>query len=216
MFERYPYRRPSAWQLAARSGLFGHLGFVALAAFLGAAWFYSDHWYAGAREDSNGRMIAPGVSEVRIGNRTIQFVTAPGDGASAAGKAPSARSSRLDTSPSVVDGDTIRLRDATYRLVGFNTPETGRQAQCDRENALGRAATLRLREIVAAGSLDFEPVPCACRPNTEGTRACNYGRLCGTLKSHGRDVGTILIAEGLAHEYNCGPRGCPRRQSWCG
>jgi endonuclease YncB( thermonuclease family) len=117
---------------------------------------------------------------------------------------------------SVIDGDTVRFDGATYRLVGFNTPETGRQAQCDGENALGRAATLRLREIVAAGSLDLERVSCACRSGTEGTQACNYGRLCGILKSGGRDVGGILIAEGLAHEYTCRGSSCPRRRSWCG
>jgi endonuclease YncB( thermonuclease family) len=117
---------------------------------------------------------------------------------------------------SVIDGDTVRFDGATYRLVGFNTPETGRQAQCDSENALGRAATLRLREIVAAGSLDLERVSCACRAGTEGTQACNFGRLCATLKSGGRDVGGILVAEGLAHEYTCRGSSCPRRQSWCG
>jgi endonuclease YncB( thermonuclease family) len=117
---------------------------------------------------------------------------------------------------SVLDGDTVRVGGQTYRLVGFNTPETGGQARCDRENALGRAATLRLRELVVAGDLDFEPVPCACRPGTEGTRACNYGRLCARLTAQGQDVGNVLIAEGLAHEYSCRGTGCPPRRSWCG
>ena len=126
------------------------------------------------------------------------------------------RAAGVSPSISVLDGDTVRFDGATYRLVGFNTPETGSLARCDRENALGRAATLRLREIVAAGSLDLERVSCACRSGTEGTRNCNYGRLCATLKSDGRDVGGILIAEGLAHEYTCRGSSCPRRQSWCG
>ena len=38
----------------------------------------------------------------------------------------------------------------------------------------------------------------ACVAGTEGTSACNYGRLCGRLPVQGRDVGTILISEGLA------------------
>ena len=36
----------------------------------------------------------------------------------------------------VVDGDTIRMGMATYRLVGFDTPEIGDHARCARE--LGR------------------------------------------------------------------------------
>jgi hypothetical protein len=42
-------------------------------------------------------------------------------------------------------------------------------------------------------------VVCACRAGQEGTRNCNYGRLCGALSIGGRDVGGILISEGLAH-----------------
>ena len=214
MFERYPYRRPSPWQRTAQSGVLGHFGgFLALAALVGGAWFYSDRWYPSPRPEGNVRVIAPGVSEMRIDNRVIQFVTAPSSRETVA--APARAAGKL-TGVSVLDGDTVRFDGATYRLVGFNTPETGSLARCDRENALGRAATLRLREIVAAGSLDLERVSCACWPGTEGTRNCNYGRLCATLKSDGRDVGGILIAEGLAHEYTCRGSSCPRRQSWCG
>ena len=36
-----------------------------------------------------------------------------------------------------------------------------------------------------------------------------------TLKAHGRDVGMILIGEGLARSYHCGATRCPGRRSWC-
>ena len=36
------------------------------------------------------------------------------------------------------------------------------------------------------GGLQLRPVRCSCRPGTEGTSLCNYGRACGELRSHGR------------------------------
>jgi hypothetical protein len=35
------------------------------------------------------------------------------------------------------------------------------------------------------------------------------------LKARGRDVGAILISEGLARSYVCGASSCPPRSSWC-
>ena len=34
-----------------------------------------------------------------------------------------------------------------------------------------------------------------------GTMLCNYGRRCGTLRVAGKDVGVILMREGLAKPY---------------
>ncbi len=48
----------------------------------------------------------------------------------------------------VIDGDTIRTVDATYRLVGFDAPETYR-ARCSSERELGNRATFRLRQLIA-------------------------------------------------------------------
>jgi hypothetical protein len=46
--------------------------------------------------------------------------------------------------------------------------------------------------------------------------ACNHGRACGTLRSNGRDVGAILIAEGLAVPFVCGATSCPKTpRPWC-
>jgi hypothetical protein len=68
---------------------------------------------------------------------------------------------------------------------------------------------------VAGGGLDVERVTCACPTATQGTRRCNYGRSCGTLKAHGRDVSAVLLAEGLVRVYVCGRTSCPPRESWC-
>jgi endonuclease YncB( thermonuclease family) len=115
----------------------------------------------------------------------------------------------------ILDSDSIRSGRQLYRLVGFNTPESGDNAACERERILAAEATRRLRQLVAGAELDLRRVPCACPRGTEGTGQCNYGRLCGTLTVRGQDVGTILIAEGLAERYVCGPTSCPPRKSWC-
>jgi endonuclease YncB( thermonuclease family) len=117
----------------------------------------------------------------------------------------------------VLDGDTVRIHNKypNVRLVGFNAPEI-HNASCPAESELGAQATRRLRELVRAGGLDFTFVRCSCPETTQGTFACNYGRTCGTLKSNGRDVGTILIAEGLAVSFVCGPTHCPATpRPWC-
>jgi endonuclease YncB( thermonuclease family) len=115
----------------------------------------------------------------------------------------------------VVDGDTIRARGVTLvRLVGFDAPETWR-AKCPAERSLGTRATERLRQLVASGPLDLTEVVCSCRPGTHGTKKCNHGRECGTLTVRGKDVGEILIAEGLARPFVCGVTSCPRQESWC-
>ena len=126
-----------------------------------------------------------------------------------------ARVASVDPS-SVIDGDTVRVQGQTFRLVGFDTPETGRRSRCAHESDLGDRATQRLRQLIAsAGSIELTPLQCACRPGTHGTSQCNHGRSCGTLRADGRDVGGILISEGLARSYSCGTTGCPRRGQWC-
>ncbi|WP_244562526.1 thermonuclease family protein [Ensifer aridi] len=98
----------------------------------------------------------------------------------------------------VTDGDTIRLDDGTrVRLNGINAPES-RDPQCDREAILGNRAKERLEELSATGVTKVYQVQCACKPGTEGTDKCNYGRSCGVLTIDGRDAGRILISEGLA------------------
>jgi endonuclease YncB( thermonuclease family) len=115
----------------------------------------------------------------------------------------------------VIDGDTVRFQGATYRLVGFDTPERGDKARCGDERQRAEAATNRLRTLIDSGNARLERVACACRPGQEGTRNCNFGRLCGSLTIDGRGVGSILVSEGLAHPYVCGSTSCPPRRPWC-
>lgn len=115
----------------------------------------------------------------------------------------------------VIDGNTILRGRRYYRLVGFETPETGSNARCERERTLGAAATRRLTQVVGGSGHFLTPVPCACPLGTEGTSACNYGRLCARLTVQGQDVGAILIREGLARPFVCADTSCPPRPGWC-
>lgn len=115
----------------------------------------------------------------------------------------------------VIDGDTITVNGKTVHLAGFIAPET-RDAQCKAERDLGDKAARRLRELIQAGGLDFSSVMCSCPAATLGNLFCNFGRACGTLKTNGRDVGDILVEEGLAATYSCRNGGCPKTTGlWC-
>ena len=117
----------------------------------------------------------------------------------------------------VIDGDTIRVfhKKPNVRLVGFNAPET-RAARCAAERALGDRATRRLRDLVRDSKLEYVPVKCSCREGTHGTFSCNLGRGCGILNANNRDVGEILISEGLAVPFICGRTSCPPTpKPWC-
>ncbi|MGO7323805.1 thermonuclease family protein [Rhizobium ruizarguesonis] len=123
----------------------------------------------------------------------------------------------VDQAFTITDGDTVHVAGerAGTRLVGFNTPEKF-SPQCEYERKLGERASSRLKELVKSPNLQLTKVPCACPAGSEGTDACNHGRSCGVLKVDGRDVGQILIGEGLAVPFVCEGNRCPRTpRPWC-
>lgn len=100
----------------------------------------------------------------------------------------------------VVDGDTVKSPyGVTYRLLGFDTPET-HFAKCSSERARGLAAKARLSALLAKGEVKV----------LESGRRDRYGRTLATLTVNGKDVGEILISEGLARPYTG-----KKRESWC-
>ena len=104
----------------------------------------------------------------------------------------------------VVDGDTVDLDCLGMdrfraRLMGYDTPETY-QPRCAAEAIHGQAATRRLRALVA----DARVI------EAQLGRWDRYARRLVQLSVDGQDVGTRLIAEGLALPYQGG-----RRPDWC-
>ncbi|MCP4089619.1 MAG: thermonuclease family protein [Gammaproteobacteria bacterium] len=110
----------------------------------------------------------------------------------------------------VKDGDTIRLAihvwpdqviTTNVRVVGIDTPEKGWRAKCPKEAELGMAATAYTTEFVSGES------QITVHNIQHGKFA---GRMLGTVKVSGVDLGQVLLAAGLAREYAGGKRG-----SWC-
>lgn len=101
-----------------------------------------------------------------------------------------------------IDGDTLlhRRSGRRYRIANIDTPEVGRSARCAGERQLGETARRRVRGLLAdASALRFE----------ETGRTDDYGRIVAYVFIDGRDLGAMLVAEGVARTW----RG--RRQPWC-
>ncbi|GLQ53627.1 thermonuclease family protein [Devosia nitrariae] len=100
----------------------------------------------------------------------------------------------------VVDGDTIWLDGENLRLEGYDTPEPytaicGGQA----EVALAKRASARLLELLNSNAITVET------GGLDGTGK----RTLATIRIDGRDVGDILIDEGLARRWPDG------NEWWC-
>lgn len=99
----------------------------------------------------------------------------------------------------VVDGDTMWFGGDKIRVLDINTPEIS-NPQCDRELALGRAATQRMLQLLNDGPFRLE----AGLEETD-----RYGRKLRRITRGGQSLGDILVAEGLAENWQ------GRRSGWC-
>ena len=109
--------------------------------------------------------------------------------------------SRENRAQCVVDGDTIHYAGLKIRLEDIDAPETY-QYKCESELALGKRATNRLLELINSGPFELG--------NHGGRDEDRYGRKLRTIERHGRSLGEILVAEGLARHWD------GARRSWCG
>jgi micrococcal nuclease len=100
----------------------------------------------------------------------------------------------------IVDGDTIWLEGVNLRLQGYDTPEPYDQI-CGgaAEVALARRASARLLELLNENAFTVE---------TFGIDSTGR-RTLATIRIGGKDVGDILIAEGLARTWPDGD------EFWC-
>jgi micrococcal nuclease len=101
----------------------------------------------------------------------------------------------------VVDGDTIRYADKTWRLKGFDTPETF-LAKCASERMLGIVARNKLRELIdKASTVEIE----------DDQHLDKYRRSLGTLMIDGKDAAALMVEGGVARVYS----GREKRLNWC-
>jgi len=111
----------------------------------------------------------------------------------------------------VIDGDTVEI-EAPYlpaplkpklsiRVFGVDTPEKGWRGQCDKEKALGAAATKFTQDLVNNADIIMVEL-------IEWDKF--GGRVLGDLWIDGNSLTAMLIANGYAREYYG-----DKKQSWC-
>lgn len=114
----------------------------------------------------------------------------------------------LCASLAAVDGDTIKcdgqnlrdMGDGAPFVSGYDAPET-RNAECQQELELGRAATARMSQLLETPGL---------RIFDSGERDKYDRPLVWAVLPNNSTIGGTLIAEGLAVEWRSG-----RSLSWC-
>lgn len=111
----------------------------------------------------------------------------------------------------VIDGDTVEI-EAPYlppplaqklsiRVYGVDTPEKGWRGQCDKEKALGAAASKFTQDLVNNAQTIM----------VELRKWDKFGgRVLGDLWIDGKSLTALLIENGYAREYHG-----EAKQSWC-
>lgn len=96
---------------------------------------------------------------------------------------------RFSGTAQAADGDSLRLQGDRIRLLGIDAPELDQlcTAADGGQWSCGETARQRLASLVAGAAISCQP---------EGRD--RYGRTLATCEAGGRDLGAVLVAEGLA------------------
>lgn len=100
----------------------------------------------------------------------------------------------------VIDGDTFYVRNESIRIANIDAPEIA-LPECAEEARIGLEATNRLLELLNAGAFEISP--------SEARDADEFGRLLRIVTAQSVSIGAVLVAEGLAREWD-GPN-----IDWC-
>ncbi|WP_315922148.1 thermonuclease family protein [Mesorhizobium sp. SP-1A] len=88
----------------------------------------------------------------------------------------------------VIDGDTIQIRSEKFRFDGIDAPEL--KGACEDEIAVANLARDRVVELFAGGHVVIER-----------TGRDKYRRTLAQISVDGKDIGKILMEEGLARRW---------------
>ncbi len=150
-----------------------------------------------ARALLNDHEISPG----KIASSVRDFITA--SSMNTLNRNERSRSPALDVS--AIDGDSLRGSGGHFRIMDIDAPElrqTCRDAQ-GRNWDCGRAAHRRLAELSSKGAL-------ACRERGRD----RYGRTLADCSVTGvRDIGEMLVREGLALDFGRGAYAAAEREA---
>lgn len=109
----------------------------------------------------------------------------------------------------IIDGDTVSIDRERIRILNIDAPETYR-SRCEAELVLGLKTKERLAQLLRTGPVTVR--------RCDGDRCIDpYGRSLARLEAGGRDVGEVLVSEGLALPWASGPAARQARAIyWCG
>lgn len=100
--------------------------------------------------------------------------------------------SQVNAQTVIIDGDTLRLGETTYRINGIDAPEAGQSCNTERGKKwrCGDAATNALYEYTRGKHVKCKKI------ETDG-----YGRVVARCAADGEDLAELLVAHGMAWAF---------------